>query len=50
VLDPFAGTSTVGVAAIKRGCNYIGIERIPEYAEISRKRLAETQSALMVTA
>lgn len=47
VLDPFAGTSTVGVAAVKRGCHYIGIEKHQEWVDVSNKRLAETQPALV---
>jgi DNA modification methylase len=46
VLDPFAGTSTVGVAALQQDKSYVGIERVPEYVEISRKRLdAEATAA-----
>jgi DNA modification methylase len=40
ILDPFGGTSTTGAAALKQGKSYVGIERMPEYVEISRKRLA----------
>jgi DNA modification methylase len=47
VLDPFAGTSTVGKAALAHGCSYIGFEKMPEYIEISRTRLATAQPALM---
>jgi len=39
VLDPFAGSSTTGVAAIKHGRQYIGIERDPEYLRLSADRL-----------
>lgn len=41
VLDPFAGSSTTGVAALMHGRNYIGIEREVEYIDLSRKRLLE---------
>jgi hypothetical protein len=40
VLDCFAGLSTSGVAALRLGRSYIGIELNPKYAEMSRKRLA----------
>ena len=40
VLDPFSGTGTTGVVALELGRKYIGIELNPEYAEMSRKRLA----------
>lgn len=42
VLDPFMGSGTTGVAALKEGFDFIGIEREAEYAEIARKRI-ETQ-------
>jgi DNA modification methylase len=38
VLDPFTGSGSTGVAALKQGCNFIGIEREPEYVEIARQR------------
>lgn len=40
VLDPFIGSGTVGVAALKQNKNYIGIELNKEYIEIASKRLA----------
>jgi DNA modification methylase len=46
VLDPFAGMSTVGVAALLQGKSYTGIERMPEYVEISRKRLDAEAAAV----
>ena len=39
VLDPFAGSGTVGVVAKKQGKNAILIEVSPEYVEIIKKRL-----------
>ena len=42
VLDPFAGSGTTLVAAKKAGCSYLGIEIVPEYVEIAKKRLSET--------
>jgi len=39
IIDPFAGTSSTGVAALQLGRLYIGIEKDPEYYEISVKRL-----------
>lgn len=41
ILDPFCGTSTTGVAAVKYGRNYIGIDSSSEYIEISRGRISE---------
>lgn len=40
VLDATAGSSTTGVAALRRGLRYIGIERLPEHVRTSRERLA----------
>lgn len=39
VLDPFGGSGTVGVVALKLGRNYILIEQNPEYVEMANKRL-----------
>lgn len=41
VLDPFCGSGTTGVVAAKLGRSFIGLELNPEYAEMSRKRIAE---------
>lgn len=40
VCDPFMGSGTVGLAALKRGRKFIGIERDPTYFETARARLA----------
>jgi SAM-dependent methyltransferase len=45
VLDPFCGSGTTGIAALRRGCTFVGIEKEPAYVEIARKRLAEPTSA-----
>ena len=41
VLDPFAGSASVGVAASRLGMRFIGFEIMPEYAEIAAWRLSE---------
>ncbi len=41
VLDPFAGTSTSGVEALKNGRHFIGIEKMPAYCDASRRRLED---------
>ena len=41
VLDPFAGSSTTGIAANLIGRRYLGIEREQQFADISRKRREE---------
>jgi site-specific DNA-methyltransferase (adenine-specific) len=46
ILDPFAGSGTTGVAAIRLGRNFIGWERDPKYAAIARKRLGAAREQL----
>lgn len=46
VLDPFCGAGTMGVAAVKNGRRFIGIEREAEYVEIARARIAAVQPGL----
>lgn len=40
VLDPFAGSGTTGIAAVKQGCRFVGIEQSEEYCEIARRRIS----------
>lgn len=47
VLDPFVGSGTMALAAIQNGCNAIGIDKMPEYIEIARQRIAEVQPKLI---
>ena len=47
VLDNCAGSGTTGVAALNTGRRAILIEREPEYCDIIRRRLADTQPELM---
>jgi DNA modification methylase len=39
ILDPFAGSGTVGVVALRYGRNFIGTELNPEYADIAVNRI-----------
>lgn len=48
VLDPFAGSGTTGVACINTNRKYILIEKDPQYCEIIRNRIANTQPLLVV--
>lgn len=41
VLDPFAGSSTTGVAAALTGRRYLGIEREPDFLEMGKARREE---------
>jgi DNA modification methylase len=43
VLDPFTGSGTVAVVALKHGRNFIGTELNPEYAEIAKNRIQTSQ-------
>lgn len=45
VLDPFSGSGTVSLAALKQGKDAIGIERMPEYHAIAEKRVSEALDA-----
>ena len=48
VLDPFIGSGTTAVAAIKLGRNYIGVDNNEEFCKLSRKRIAEIKQELIV--
>ena len=39
VLDPFCGSGTTGVVALKHGRNFIGIELNPKYVEMAKRRI-----------
>lgn len=39
VLDPFMGSGTVAVSAMKYNCDYIGFEREKEYIDMARERI-----------
>ena len=41
VLDPFSGSGTTGIAAVRSGHTYIGVEREIEYLELTRSRLLD---------
>lgn len=43
VLDPFMGSGTTGVAAVRMGLKFIGIEREPKYFDIACKRIEDAQ-------
>jgi site-specific DNA-methyltransferase (adenine-specific) len=43
ILDPFSGTSTLAVASIESGRNWICIERDQKYYEISKYRVENIQ-------
>lgn len=41
VLDPFLGSGTTGIAALREGLNFIGIERSAEYLPIALARVSK---------
>ena len=46
VLDPFAGSGTTGVVAIKNRRSFIGIDINQDYCDITKKRLSEVQGTI----
>jgi site-specific DNA-methyltransferase (adenine-specific)/modification methylase len=43
ILDPFAGSGTTGVACIRTGRRFIGVEKEPKYFEIALRRIREAE-------
>lgn len=43
ILDPFCGSGTVGVAALKRGRHFLGIDKEGVYVVYANERLADAQ-------
>jgi DNA modification methylase len=41
ILDPFMGSASTGVACVRRGCFFIGIEREPSYFDIACRRIED---------
>lgn len=41
VLDPFMGSGTTGLACVKLGRKFIGIEKRQDYFELAVRRIAE---------
>ena len=39
ILDPFAGSGTTGIAALREGFRVLGFELDPEYIEIAEARI-----------
>ena len=46
VLDPFLGTGTTSVAAVRAGRNSVGIEVDREYVELARSRFLDETNGL----
>jgi site-specific DNA-methyltransferase (adenine-specific) len=45
VLDPFAGSGTTGVAALRAGCRFLGVEREGAYLDLAARRLRDEADA-----
>jgi DNA modification methylase len=43
VLDPFMGSGTTGVACVKLGRAFIGIEKRPDYFALACQRIADAE-------
>ncbi len=43
ILDPFMGSGTTGIAALKQNKRFVGIEKEPEYFEIAKQKI-ETEA------
>lgn len=50
VVDPFCGSGTTGVAALRLGHRFIGIERDAAYAAVARERLMAEEQGLTLGA
>jgi site-specific DNA-methyltransferase (adenine-specific) len=48
ILDIFMGSGTTGVACVRLGRNFIGIEKEPKYFEIAEKRIASAQQQMVM--
>ncbi|MHA1439080.1 MAG: DNA-methyltransferase [Promethearchaeota archaeon] len=48
ILDPFIGSGTTAIAALKLNRHFIGYEILPEYVEIANKRIAKFKEQLKI--
>lgn len=42
VLDPFAGRGTTGIVALAHGRSFVGVELVPEMAELARRNVLDS--------
>ena len=50
VLDPFAGSGTTNLAALRWGRDSVGVELVEEYLQLARRRLLEEPRTGLVSA
>ena len=48
ILDPFCGSGSTGVAAVRCGRNFIGIEMLDKYHDVAVKRLSGTHEQVEI--
>lgn len=48
VLDPFIGSGTTAVAALKHGWDYIGIDISPDYCKMAEKKIKDEKKQLEI--
>lgn len=48
VLDPFMGSGTTAIDALRHDRKYIGIDVAPEYCEMAEKRIQEEKKQLKI--
>jgi site-specific DNA-methyltransferase (adenine-specific)/modification methylase len=39
VVDPYMGSGTTGVASVRRGCRFVGVERDPDHFAEAKARI-----------
>ncbi len=44
ICDPFSGSGTTGIACVKSGRQFVGIESDPRYFDLSRRRISDALS------
>jgi site-specific DNA-methyltransferase (adenine-specific) len=46
ILDPFAGSSTTGIASVMHGRKFVGLDSSKEYLDLSIKRFGDLFKSL----
>lgn len=50
ILDPFAGSGSTGVAALRDGYRFVGVEQTEAYHATAQRRLAAEDAGIPMTA